>query len=638
MNRISGILFQESTSQLQAFTSLQSKSGNAFKKMSPHRNVYFHADDSSQYATTAQTNGTSKGGRHLIWVGTIHNREEIVHSLSQFGVFSDPDTSDAQLALHLYNCVGHEVSSHIIGYYAFAVWDEVTHRLFLSRDALGAERLYYFHTSNLFCWGTEIRQVCYLAGIEPALNEEWIAEALTWSWAGCLSHTKDSPIQEVLSVPPGYHLKLKRIGNGATPQLTRWWEWGKYHGDNSAKDETLIEEFRDLLTSSVKGCLGTDSRVIADLSGGLDSSSVVSLACHLAEEGKTPVHLSDVISYYDPNRPWFNDTQYQESVVKRYGVKQHKFSMDGLWWFQGIRDQDTYFDYPNPLLMCLNIVSSPRKFAAEQGFNVSLTGAGGDNIMPNTWVYLFDYIRLGKFLSGWKDIIALSGAISRPFWKVISENILSPVKHWHSLWEPKIPEWIDQGFLQRTHLKDRFNDRIRDLRSDFLSSQRDTLTILFGSDRPFTAGKYITAPMGLDFRHPFMDRKLINFALQLPPHLKRQPGQLKYILRQAMTGILPDTVRLRQGRNNFSDFVRKGVTNESAFFDEVRRNPAIAQLGFVNLKQWQEGLTKYRLGLVGRWNFVRPSTYMDSPMSIEVWLRTCLPQFHKAYEGIERNT
>lgn len=638
MNRISGICFREPTSQLQAFTSLQSQSGNVFKKISTHQNVYFHTDDKSQYATTTQTDDTSRSKRLLIWAGTLHNREEIVHALSQFGIFADPDASDAQLALHLYNCVGHEVSSHLIGYYAFAVWDEATQRLFLSRDALGAERLYYFHTSNLFCWGTEIRQVCYLAGIEPALNEEWMAEALTWSWAGCLSHTKDSPVQEVLSVPPGHHLKIKRVGSGTTPQLTRWWEWGKYHGDNSPKDETLIEEFRDLLTSSVKGCLGTDSRVIADLSGGLDSSSVVSLACHLAEEGKTPVHLSDVISYYDPNRAWFNDTQYQESVVKRYGVKQHKFPMDGLWWFQGIRDQDTYFDYPNPLLMCLNIVRAPKKFAAQQGFNVSLTGAGGDNIMPNTWVYLFDYVRFGKFLSGWKDIVALSAGTSSPLAKVISDNILSPIKHWHALWEPEIPEWVDRDFLQRTHLKDRFNDRIRDLRTDLLSSQRDTLTILFGSDRPFTAGKYITAPMGIDFRHPFMDRKLINFALQLPPHLKRQPGQLKYILRQAMTGILPDTVRLRQGRNNFSDFVRKGVTNESDFFDEVRRNPAIAQLGFVNPKLWQEGLTRYRLGLVGRWNFVRPSTYMDSPMSIEVWLRTCLPQFHKAYEGTERDT
>lgn len=635
MNRISGILVQESTSQLQSFTSLQSKSGNAFKKMSPHRNVYFHADDSSQYATAAQADGTSKGRRHLIWAGAIHNRDEIVRFLNQSGTSSDPDTNDAQLALHLYNCVGHEVSRHLVGYYAFAIWDESTHRLFLSRDALGAECLYYFYTPNFFCWGTQIRQVCYLAGIEPSLNEEWVAEALTWSWDGCLTHTNDSPVQDVLSVPPGHHLVLK---NKMSPQLTQWWEWGKYDGGNSEKDDVLIQKFQDLLTSSVKGCLGTDSRIIADLSGGLDSSSVVSLACHLAEEGKAPVHLRDVISYYEPNNAWFNDTEYQEPVVKRYGLRQHKFSLDGLWWFQGICDQDTYFDYPSAVLLCLNLVSSPKKFAADQGFVVSLSGAGGDNIVPPIYVYLFDYVRLGKFLSAWKDIIAISGVISRPFWKVISENILSPIKHWHSLWEPQIPEWIDQDFLQRTHLKDRFKDRMHDLRPDLLSNQFDTSVIRFGSDRPFTAGKYIDAPLGIDARHPFMDRSLINFTLQLPPHLKRQPREFKYILRQSMAGILPDTVRLRGGRNNFSDFFRKGLTNEADFFDEVRRNPVIAQLGFVDLKQWQTELTRYKLGLLGKWNFVRPPTYTDSALSVEVWLRTCLPQFHKAYEGIERNT
>ena len=635
MRRISGVFFREPTSQLQAFTSLQSESGNVFKKISPHRNVYFHVDNGSQYATTPQTDGASKSGRHLIWAGTIHNRDEIVHFLHQSGISSDPDTSDAQLALHLYNCVGHEVSRHLIGYYAFAIWDEATEGIFLSRDALGAERLYYFYTPNLFCWGTEIRQVCYLAGIEPSLNEEWMAEALTWSWAGCLTHTKDSPIQGVLSVPPGHHFMLK---NEMSPQLTQWWEWGKYDGGNSPKDDVLIEEFRDLLTSSVKGCLGTDSRVIADLSGGLDSSSVVSLACHLSEEGKTSVHLRDVLSYYDPNNAWFNDSEYQEAVVKRYGLKQHKFSLDGLWWFQGIRDQDTYFDYPNAVLLCLNLVSLPKKFAAEHGFVVSLSGAGGDNIIPPIWVYLFDYVRLGKFSLAWKDLIAISSTISRPFWKIISDNILSPIKHRHSLWEPEIPEWVDRDFLQRTHLKDRFNDRIRDLRPDLLSSQRDTTVIRFGSDRPFTAGKYTAEPLGIDARHPFMDRTLINFALQLPPHLKRQPREFKYILRQAMTGILPDTVRLRRGRNNFSDFFRKGLTNEADFFDDVKENPVIAQLGFVNLEDWQKQLTRYRLGLLGTWNDIRPSTYTDSPLSVEVWLRTCLPQFHKAYEGAGRNT
>lgn len=635
MNRISGICFREPTSQLRAFMSLQNKSRNVFRKVSLHRNVYFHVDDRSQYATTTQTDGSSEMERHLVWVGTIHNRDEIVDFLSQSGVSLDSDTSDAQLALHLYNCVGADASLRIIGYYAFAVWDEATQSLFLSRDALGAERLYYFYAPNLFCWGTEIRQICYLAGIEPSLNEEWMAEAMTWSWDGCLTHTKDSPIQDVQSVPPGYHLMLK---NGAGLQLTQWWEWEKYQVGNTPKDEVLIEEFRDLLALSVKGCLGTDSRVIADLSGGLDSSSVVSLACHLAEEGKTPIHLRDVISYYDPDRSWFNDTEYQESVTNRYGLKQHKFSLGGLWWFQGILDQDTYFDYPNPLLMCLNIVSSPMEFAAEKGFIVSLTGAGGDNIVPLMWLYLFDYVRLGKFFSGWKDLVAISDGSASPLWKIISENILSPMKHWRSLWEPEIPEWIDRDFLQQTDLKVRFNERICDLQPDLLSNQWDTLVIRFSSDRPFTAGKYIAAPLGLDFRHPFMDRRLINFALQLPPHLKRQPREYKYILRQAMAGILPDTVRLRRGRNNFSDYVRKGLTNETDFFDEVRRNPVIAQLGFVNIKEWQEAVTRYKLGLLGKWSFVRPPTYMESPLMVEVWLRTCLPQFHKAYEGIEKNT
>jgi len=321
MNRISGIFFREPTSQLRAFQTLQSESGNAFRKVSPVMNAYFHADGRSQHAVSLRHTGVSKPERHIVWVGTIHNRDEIVHFLSQAGISSTPETSDAQLALHLYNRVGYDVSTHLIGYYAFVVWDEATRSLFLSRDAIGAERLYYFYTPNLFCWGTEIRQVCFLAGIEPILNEEWIAEALTLAGDGSLVHTKDSPIQGVQSVLPGHNLLLNY---GKTPQLTQWWEWKKYSRGKSQRDEDLIEEFRALLTTSVKNCLGTDPRVIADLSGGLDSSSVVSLACHLAEKGQTSVQLRDVFSYEDPSESRFDDTEYQEAVVKRYGLKHHK--------------------------------------------------------------------------------------------------------------------------------------------------------------------------------------------------------------------------------------------------------------------------------------------------------------------------
>jgi len=417
------------------------------------------------------------------------------------------------------------------------------------------------------------------------------------------------------------------------PQLTQWWEWEKYSGGKSPKDQDLIEAFRDLLITSVKSCLGTDPRVIADLSGGIDSSSVVSLACHLAEKGETSVHLRDVISYEDPNEPRFDDTEYQAAVVKHYGLKHHKFSMEGLWFLQGIGDQNTYFDYPNPLLLWLNSVNSPKKFESEQGFVVSLTGCCGDNILPALSLYMFDCVRSGKLRTAWKEAVARSALSARPLWKIISDNILQPIKHRHHLWEPEIPEWLDPDFLQRTHLTARFKDRTRDLQGYPLSSQHDTNIIRFASDRPFTVGKYIADPLGIDFRHPFMDRRLIDFALQLPPHIKRQP-QFKYILRASVKGILSDTVRLRTGKTSFSHFRRIGLTKEAEAFDEMQKNPVLAQLGFVNLKQWEEALTRFKLGILTPWNVVRPPTYTDSPLSVEVWLRTCLPQFHKAYDSI----
>jgi len=131
-----------------------------------------------------------------------------------------------------------------------------------------------------------------------------------------------------------------------------------------------------------------------------------------------------------------------------------------------------------------------------------------------------------------------------------------------------------------------------------------------------------------------MDRRLIHFALQLPPHIKRQP-QFKYILRQAVKGILPDTVRLRTGKTSFSHFRRKGLTRESVAFEEMRRNPVLAQLGFVNPKQWEAELTRYKLGILNPYNIFRPSVDMKFSLSVEVWLSTCLPQFSTAYSRVK---
>lgn len=631
MDRISGICFQEPTSQLCRFNSLQNESKNAFIKVSSSVNAYFHADGRSQYATIGKTDGDLKTVRHIIWVGTIHNRDEVIRFLSQSGIAGGTDMCDAQLTLHLYNLVGEDVSTHLIGYYAFAVWDEATQSLFLSRDAIGAERLYYFHTPNLFCWGTEIRQVCFLAGIEPILNEEWMAEALTLAGDGSLVHTKDSAIQGVRSVLPGHNLLLSY---GKTPRLTQWWEWKKYRGEKSPKDEDLIEEFRYLLTYSVKNCLGTDPRVIADLSGGMDSSSVVSIACQLAEKGETSVHLRDVFSYYDPNEPRFDDTKYQEAVIKRYGLKQHKASLEGCWFLSGIRDQDVYFDHPTPILLWLNQTKVRWKLLSEKGFTVALSGAGADHIMLFTWMYLFDYVTSGKFATAWKDLTALSTLNTQPMWKVIADNILLPIKHRHRLWEPKISNWLDRDFLQRTNPKARFNDLIRGLREDPLSTQFDILTILHSLNGIFTC-KYLADPLGISYRHPFKDRQLMNFALQLPPHLKRQPRQIKYILMKSMKSIVPDFVRLKSGGANFSHFHRQGLVNESDAFNDLARNPILAELGFISQKRWEEEMTRYKLGVFNPYNIFRPSVDMKFALSVEVWLRTCLSQFSDAYSSLK---
>jgi len=94
-------------------------------------------------------------------------------------------------------------------------------------------------------------------------------------------------------------------------------------------------------------------------------------------------------------------------------------------------------------------------------------------------------------------------------------------------------------------------------------------------------------------------------------------------------------LRLKSGGPNFSHFRRQGLVNERDAFEDFVRNPMLAQLGFVNLKRWKQTLTKYKLGILEHWNIFQPYVYIDSPLAVEIWLRTCLPQLSKAYSGLK---
>lgn len=622
MDRITGILFFDPTKKSQKFKCPHTVERNELRQVGRDIDVYFNADADSQLAVTRLDKSSGKC-QQIAWSGTIHNRNEIVRYLNQSGISVEKNISDAQLILKLYHIVGCEAPTYIIGYFAFAIWDEFSKKLFLSRDALGGKCIHYLYDRNFLCWGTEIRQICYLAEKEPILNEKWMAEALTWPWDGCLTHTIDSPIKNVQAIPPGHSMLLNY---GKKPKIIPWWEWKIYRDEVCFNEDNLIEEFRSLLVSSVKRCLGHNNKIIADLSGGLDSSSIVSVACYLAEKGESNVNLKNVFSLYDPTEPQFDETRYQEAVVKRYELNWHKLPLESCWYLSGICDQNTYFDYPTPTLLWLKFSENQFNYMAENGFVMSLTGNGGDNIMPQTSVYLFDYIRSGKVKSVWKDIVLFSQKDNKSLWKIIVDEILSPIKHLPHLWHPQIPTWLNKDFLRKTDLKTRLYDRHHDLKKYPLSSQLDAIAIKWNLDRIFTVGQYVASPSGIDLRHPFMDRRVINFALQLPPALKRQPKQSKYILRQAMKGILPETVRLRKGKTAFSHLRHQGMVNEAPYLHDMITNPILAQLGFIDMNSWKEEMTKYKLGIISTWKHLRPAVQFDSPLAVEVWLRTCFPQ------------
>ena len=454
----------------------------------------------------------------------IDGREELINKLQ---LTAKESLTDEELILHAYEAWGDDCVKHLVGDFAFAIWDGRRKRLFCARDHFGVKPFFYTHVSGKFSFSSTLNELRRDPELSNTLNEISIGDYLLFGVNQDLSTTIFRDIQRL---PPGHTLTLAHN----EISIRRYWTPSLPAEIRFRDSESYVERFSELFSRAVRDRLRTD-RVAISMSGGLDSTSLAAVA-------KDNAAVAAFTVVYDTLIP-DEERHYSDLAARHLGIPITHLNADRYSLFDGDMDQAEPF-LLSPLTGQFNELL---RLCAEFS-PIALTGYDGDAFMhePQT--------------SG----LGIKTRIRRMLRKADS-----------------IPEWIDESFAARTNLHERWREswcepvgyEKRPAAMRALNSK--TWTSLFeGYDRGATK-------LNLEVRHPFLDLRLIEYLLAIPP----QPWCVnKHILRCAMSDKLPAAVLNRPKTGLAGDPALQLVRRASVrWLDSFEVN---AQLrAFVNLNR-----------------------------------------------------
>jgi asparagine synthase (glutamine-hydrolysing) len=509
-------------------------------------------------AAAMQPMPNEDGRYRLVFNGEIYNHAEIRRELEAAGGHSwRTDHADSEVIVHAFEQWGIECVERFRGMFAFAIWDAVDRCLWLVRDRIGVKPLYYAIHSDHLTFASEIKAILRDPAQERVVDEDALFHYLSFL-------TTPAPMTlfaGIQKLEPGTWLRLRADG---TVTKRRWWDVLDHTTPlRSATDDEIAEQVLEELRTSVKLRKVSDVPVGVFLSGGIDSSTNAALF----SEGETNQVKTFSIGYEGEYQSYRNELGYARRMAAAVDADHHELLLrqDDLIDFipRMVQLQDE--PIADPVCVPVYYVS---KLARENGVTVAQVGEGSDELfcgyawwrdsldvqrMDNLPVpNVFKRAGLGVLRAARRDGSLRyewlrRGSLDQPvFWggaeaftQREKEQLLSPrlrerfagTTSWEALapirqrfeaamWEPSDLNWM-------TYLD--LNLRLPEL-------------LLMRVDK-------MSMGVSLEGRVPFLDHRFVELAMSIPTAVKTRNGTLKYVLKKAVRGIIPDELidRPKQG-------------------------------------------------------------------------------------------
>ena len=539
-----------------------------------------------------------RDGISIVWDGRIDNRTS--------------GRSDAEHVFDLYRRDPNGAfAATVVGDFAFALWDGPRRTLILGRDAFGIRPLFYSATPNRVVWSTRIDPLIDAAlGIDLALDDEYLGAYLTDAARG-----HETPYREIRVVPPGTLLAFTPEGTSARKC------WSLHDGRDVVlgSDREYEERLHELLCESIGARMQSDHPVAAELSGGLDSSTIVCIADRLLREGRVPAPDVVTISYVFDEAKTSDERTYIAEVEKATGRAGKHLREEEHRLLSTLGETASPL-YPTPEICFLARHRQVQKTMEAAGARLLLRGIGGDQVLWGEADQLYeplDHAKAGRLGAMHRSLRRWAPALRTSYFELLRRCVLKPLfgrsgksaGHDHGL-----PSWLSREFAVRANLHERMRhvpEAARDRAPSWLAQTRMIDDVL----AHFSLGYYLEDG-AIDVTYPFMHRPLVEFCLGIPLEQKLRPRDTRSVLRRALRGVLPPAIAQRKNKQGPDEALIRALAREWPVLHEMFSSSRAASLGIIEQETFLAALKSARHGV----NINMPSLLRI--ISIESWLRT----------------
>jgi asparagine synthase (glutamine-hydrolysing) len=510
----------------------------------------------------------------------IDYRDDLIAALRGFVRTAEP--TDADLILAAYGKWGEDCASHLIGDYAFAIWDARREILFAARDPMGFRALYFRREPGRLIFATEAHQLLVVPGVPSEIYEPAMAMHL----AMATETPPDRSFYDGISQLPAGHALLS---NHASHRTWRFWDVDPDRRTEYSAESDYFDHFRELFKQAVSARLRSTKPVGVWLSGGLDSGSVASTAGWLQRNGSghATVHA---YSWTFETLKECDERHISNRIAEHYGMPVGYVSAEDFAPFSGRAPVVTHPDEPfvqvySPLLQ------QALMQARADGVGSILSGFRGDPMAESGDFDYLDLLLAGRWLRVWKHLALYRRRVpTYPMGRLLQDRFIIPFGE-AVLWSRPVawaafpvreallggrkpfparpyPTWIESSLANRVDLRRRMQQPRPPVNIRGLARKTRYRSIFFPKFfRAAVEQERHNASAGIGYADPWSDRRLAEFILSVPQHVLSRIGDEKRVTRQAMRGVMPEDARLA---------ARKIVP--SPLFDRVMRKDACAQI------------------------------------------------------------
>ncbi len=478
----------------------------------------------------------------VVYNGEIYNYIELREELQRAGhVFRTE--SDSEVLLQAYQQWGADCFSRFNGMWALALIDLNKRKIILSRDRFGKKPLYYFNTGTEFIFASEIKALFHHPAVIKRPNYEKIYRYIAGNYR-YVDVDDASYFEGIKQVPKSSYIELDETFNSTS---YRYWTL-KLNEPPAASDDEIIASFRDILCDAVKIRLRSDVPVGCMLSGGMDSTSITSIAYKVFN--KRIITFSGVTG---EEKGVYDESDFINSVIRETNADSHYITPDPADLFSTVDEMLSFHDEPICTVTWFSLFLIAKKIGLEK-VPVVLNGHAGDELLAGYWDhYHYHFYELAESgdpaleyeIACWKENHGRDPAeLER------TRAYISRLRQGNAI---ESERFTDYSSLFTGDAVEKYHRPVR-LENPFDAplNRRLYSELMFetvpASLRPEDRN---TMSQSIESRSPFLDYRLAEFAFSLPGRFKIRNGIGKWILREAMKGILPEDVRTRRDKAGF---------------------------------------------------------------------------------------